>query len=177
MYTGLWCYACIFFVSDLLLCDSIPFFLFFPIIIRNWEFSVCLFFSFLVVFETKLTTSFRILLVKAFVIKVRFVYIKERLSTFDFLFIRKVAWMFSIKCETSNSNFFRQFSLFSILPVLGPWPQWCRFEQNMLKHRIESNLSFLGHLTGGILFCNLIILLWLEIEYDSMGDWKSWEEE
>jgi hypothetical protein len=44
----------------------------------------------LVVFETK-STSFRILLVKAFVIMVRFVYIKERLSTFDFLFIRKVA--------------------------------------------------------------------------------------
>lgn len=85
--------------------------------------------------------------------------------------------MFSMKCETSNSNFFRQFSLFSILPVLGPRPQWCRFEQNMLKHRIESNLSFLGHHTGGTLFCNLIILLWLEIEYDSMGDWKSWEEE
>lgn len=138
--------------------------------------SVCFFFSFLVVFETK-STSFRILLVKAFVIMVRFVYIKERLSTFDFLFIRKVAWMFSIKCETSNSNFFRLFSLFSILPILGPQPQWCRFEQKMLEHRIESNLSFLGHHTGGTLFCNLLILLWLEIEYDSMGDWKSWEEE
>jgi len=58
---------------------------------RVLSLSVFFFPFFLVVFETKLTTSFRILLVKAFVIMVRFLYIKERLSTFDFLFIRKVA--------------------------------------------------------------------------------------